>query len=128
MIRGGFLTRGTTCARCGGFSSPRSAVYGLQLLLVQWFASKHPIVELLREHPDPGFILASVGSAVFVAPLSKSSCFAACCKGGSRKCSRVGQPLSLIMGGNEESPLGAGKLVESLAWQLTRPESRTWLA
>ena len=29
-------------------------IYALQLLLVQWVASKHPIVELLRERPDPG--------------------------------------------------------------------------
>ena len=31
-------------------------IYGLQLLLVQWFASKHPIVELLRERPDAGLV------------------------------------------------------------------------
>ncbi len=50
-------------------------VYGLQIVLVQWFESKHPIVELIREHPDPWLITASVFSAVIVAPIFEEYLF-----------------------------------------------------
>ncbi|MFW6168951.1 MAG: CPBP family intramembrane glutamic endopeptidase [Planctomycetota bacterium] len=50
-------------------------VYVLQYLLVQWVDSKHPIVELLRDHPEPRLILASLGSAVVVAPLVEEFLF-----------------------------------------------------
>ncbi len=50
-------------------------IYALQLLLVQWFDSKHPVVERLLEYPDPGLILASVFSAVLVAPVFEEFLF-----------------------------------------------------
>ncbi|MFO7906169.1 MAG: CPBP family glutamic-type intramembrane protease [Pirellulaceae bacterium] len=50
-------------------------VYALQYLLVQWVDSKHPLVDVLREHPDPRLMLASVGSAVIVAPLVEEFLF-----------------------------------------------------
>lgn len=50
-------------------------VYALQYLLVQWVESNHPIVDVLREHSDPRLMLASVGSAVIVAPLVEEFLF-----------------------------------------------------
>ncbi len=50
-------------------------IYGLQLLLVQWYESKHPIVEILLQHRDPGLILACVFSTVLVAPVFEEFLF-----------------------------------------------------
>ena len=73
--------------------------------------------------------MASVGSAVIVAPLFEEFLFRGLLQGWLEKMvSRVGQPLSLIMGGARGCHWAAGKLVESLVWQLTRRESRTLLA
>lgn len=50
-------------------------VYAIQYMLVQRVESKHPIVELLRRHPDPRLMLASIGAAVVVAPLVEELLF-----------------------------------------------------
>jgi membrane protease YdiL (CAAX protease family) len=50
-------------------------VYGMQWLLVQWTDSKHPLIELLKEHPDPRFLLLSTFSAGFVAPIAEEYFF-----------------------------------------------------
>ena len=50
-------------------------VYGLQFLLVQWFPSQHPLVELLREHMDPALATVGVFSAVVVAPVAEEYFF-----------------------------------------------------
>ncbi len=43
--------------------------YALQLILVQWFKSEHPVVKLIRERPDGVLVAASLFSAVLVAPV-----------------------------------------------------------
>jgi membrane protease YdiL (CAAX protease family) len=50
-------------------------VYALQVLLVQWFPSEHPLVNLLRERPDPLFLGISAFVAVIVAPLTEEYFF-----------------------------------------------------
>jgi membrane protease YdiL (CAAX protease family) len=50
-------------------------VYGLQMLLVQWFPSEHPVVNLLREKPDPIFLGISAFAALVVAPLAEEFFF-----------------------------------------------------
>jgi membrane protease YdiL (CAAX protease family) len=50
-------------------------VYGIQMLLVQWFPSQHPVVNLLREKPDPVFLGVSAFAAVVVAPLAEEFFF-----------------------------------------------------
>ncbi len=50
-------------------------VYALQLLLVQWFESHHPLVEMLRKDPQPHLIAACIVSAVVVAPVAEEYLF-----------------------------------------------------
>jgi membrane protease YdiL (CAAX protease family) len=50
-------------------------VYGLQMLFVQWFPSEHPVVNLLRERPDPIFLGISAFAAVAVAPVAEEFFF-----------------------------------------------------
>ncbi|MHB9081047.1 MAG: CPBP family intramembrane glutamic endopeptidase [Pirellulaceae bacterium] len=50
-------------------------VYALQLLLVQWFKSHHPLVEMLRKDPQPHLIVACIVSAVVVAPVAEEYLF-----------------------------------------------------
>jgi membrane protease YdiL (CAAX protease family) len=44
-------------------------VYALQFLLTRWFESKHPLVELLSDRPEPTILIISFFSAVVVAPI-----------------------------------------------------------
>ena len=50
-------------------------VYGLQVALVQWFPSEHPLIELLKKDPNPRFLAICVFSAVIVAPLVEEYLF-----------------------------------------------------
>ncbi len=50
-------------------------VYLLQWILVQWFESKHPLVELLKREPDPRTIGIGILSAVCIAPLAEEFFF-----------------------------------------------------
>ncbi|MCU0962287.1 MAG: CPBP family intramembrane metalloprotease [Pirellulaceae bacterium] len=49
--------------------------YLLQMLLVQDFESKHPLVELLREQPRLSLVAATLVTAVLVAPLTEEYLF-----------------------------------------------------
>jgi membrane protease YdiL (CAAX protease family) len=44
-------------------------IYLIQLILVQWYPSKHPLVESFRADPTLSFYLVCVFSAAFVAPI-----------------------------------------------------------
>ncbi|MFV1967879.1 MAG: type II CAAX prenyl endopeptidase Rce1 family protein [Pirellulaceae bacterium] len=57
------------------FAMVAPGVYGLQWILVQWVESKHPLIELLKENPDPRFLILSTFSAVLVAPLAEEYLF-----------------------------------------------------
>ncbi len=59
--------------------------YGMQFVLVQWFKSRHPIVEQIRENPDAWLIGASVFSAVAVAPVFEEYLFRALLQGWLEK-------------------------------------------
>ena len=50
-------------------------IYGIQSLLVQFLASKHPLLELLKENPDPWFFMLSGFSAVVVGPRGRRVLF-----------------------------------------------------
>ena len=50
-------------------------VYALQLLLVHWFESHHPLVDLLKEDPQPALIMACAISAVVAAPIAEEYLF-----------------------------------------------------
>ena len=44
-------------------------LYTIQLILVQWYPSKHPLVEAFQANPTLSFYLVCVFSAAFVAPI-----------------------------------------------------------
>jgi membrane protease YdiL (CAAX protease family) len=50
-------------------------VYALQLLLVTWFESHHPLVDLLKEDPQPALVMACAISAVVAAPIAEEYLF-----------------------------------------------------
>jgi hypothetical protein len=50
-------------------------VYAIMLVLVQWFPSEHPLIRLVKEHPDPWFFALSSFSAVLVAPIVEEFLF-----------------------------------------------------
>jgi membrane protease YdiL (CAAX protease family) len=75
-------------------------VYALQLLLVQWFESKHPLVELIRRDRQPDMILVSVLSAVIVAPLIEEYLFRGLLQGWlERLADGRDAPQHLMLGG-----------------------------
>jgi membrane protease YdiL (CAAX protease family) len=50
-------------------------VYAMQMYLVQWFESKHPLIELIRRNPQPNLIAVCIVSAVWVAPVVEEYLF-----------------------------------------------------
>ena len=53
----------------GAFAILRTPTYALQVLLVQFVESKHPLLELIRQEPRVELIVGAAFSAVIVAPL-----------------------------------------------------------
>jgi membrane protease YdiL (CAAX protease family) len=60
---------------CLAFFVLAPPTYLLQLVLVQWVESKHPIMELIADQPDRWLIAISAVSAVVVAPLTEEYLF-----------------------------------------------------
>jgi membrane protease YdiL (CAAX protease family) len=79
-------------------------VYALQFLLVELVAkSKHPLVETLREHPDPTLIAVSIVSAVIIAPVFEEYVFRGLLQGWLEKLVRyTGDPTDLFLGGAQQ--------------------------
>jgi membrane protease YdiL (CAAX protease family) len=50
-------------------------VFGIQFLLVQWWPSSHPLIEMLQRAPSPWMFAFTCFSAVIVAPLSEELAF-----------------------------------------------------
>ena len=50
-------------------------VYGIQLVLSQWFKSAHPLIELLQENPSLPFLLVAGFAALIVAPIGEEYFF-----------------------------------------------------
>jgi len=69
-------------------------VYAVQLLLVQWFPSQHPLVSLLKENPNPFFLGVSAFTALLVAPLSEEYFFRVLLQGWLHKVNKGGEALS----------------------------------
>lgn len=44
-------------------------VFAIQFILTRWMETKHPLIELLRENPDPWFFVFSGFAAVIIAPI-----------------------------------------------------------
>jgi membrane protease YdiL (CAAX protease family) len=69
-------------------------VYALQMLLVQWFPSEHPLIKLLQDQPDPVFLGISAFAAVIVAPLAEEYFFRVLFQGWLHKLHRSGGAMS----------------------------------
>jgi membrane protease YdiL (CAAX protease family) len=65
-------------------------VYAVQVLLVQFVPSRHPLILLLKENPDPRFLMIIGLSAVAVAPLSEEFFFRLLLQGWLEKEAVVG--------------------------------------
>ena len=80
-------------------------IYLLQFVLHQWFPTVHPLIELIRAHPDPLFFAASGFSAVIVAPLAEEYLFRVLLQGWLQKLRWVWQsePVKVINGSNKEA-------------------------
>lgn len=50
-------------------------VYGLQFVLTQLVDSKHPLIEMLKENPDPAFFAVAAFAAVIAAPITEEFFF-----------------------------------------------------
>jgi len=81
-------------------------VYAVQMVLVQWFSSQHPLIELLKENPDPAFLAVSGFSAVLVAPVAEEYFFRVLVQGWLEKAIAIGRrlpsvPFAELIGGSE---------------------------
>ncbi len=68
-------------------------VYAVQMVLVQWLSSQHPLIELLKENPDPAFLAVSGFTAVLVAPVAEEYFFRVLLQGWMEKAIALGGRL-----------------------------------
>jgi membrane protease YdiL (CAAX protease family) len=79
-------------------------VYLIQLVLVQWFKSEHPLVTLVKASPDAWFLALSCISAVLVAPLAEEYLFRVLLQGWLEKVATFrGRASSLLLGGKDSA-------------------------
>ena len=75
-------------------------VYGIQMVLVKWFESQHPLNELLRKDPDPKFFVLAGIAALIVAPLAEEYFFRVLLQGWlERIATRASATTHLLLGG-----------------------------
>lgn len=74
-------------------------VYAIQLVLVQWFPSEHPLVRILKENPDPTFMVLCGFSAVVVAPVAEEYLFRVLLQGWFQKLATQSADFSAIFFG-----------------------------
>ncbi len=104
-------------------------VYALQALLVQWFPSEHPLIQLLLEQPDPVFLGISAFAAVIVAPIAEEYFFRVLVQGWLQKLHSTGGAISswIRIPPPTDSPTGARKSGTPDEQPLTDPTSiGTW--
>ena len=80
-------------------------VYGIQMVLVLRFESKHPLIVLLQEDPDPKFFVLSGVAALLVAPLAEEYFFRVLLQGWlERVAARDSSTTQLLLGGRPGNP------------------------
>lgn len=79
------------------FAAISLPVYGLQVVLTQFFPSHHPAIELLKENPDPTTVLNTVLMAALAAPLCEELLFRLVLQGGLE-----GAEARFLRGGNPD--------------------------
>ena len=83
-------------------------VYALQICLVQWFESKHPLIELIRQNPQPRLIAVCIVSAVLVAPVIEEYLFRGLLQGWlERLADGRDNSLDVVLGGPARQPTSA---------------------
>jgi membrane protease YdiL (CAAX protease family) len=75
-------------------------VYLIQMTLVYWFPSQHPLIVAIKKDPDPLFLMLSGFTAVIVAPLAEEYFFRVLLQGWCERIAAAGADLlSLFLGG-----------------------------
>lgn len=78
--------------------------YGIQILLVRWFASKHPLIEMLQASPR-WTLLASAGfSAVLVAPVVEEYLYRVLLQGWLEKLAALPDDTGRLLLGDSPQP------------------------
>jgi membrane protease YdiL (CAAX protease family) len=91
-------------------------VYLIQFVLVQWFESKHPLIQLLKEKPDSYLFGVIVFSAVVVAPIAEEYLFRVLLQGWLEKAATFGGAATEIVFGRSPfaaKPAGGSSFDES---------------
>ena len=104
-------------------------VYALQMLLVQWFPSEHPLIKLLQERPDPIFLGISAFAAVIVAPVAEEYFFRVLVQGWLHKLHCSGGAITswIRIPPRSDDPGMAGESETGEEQTLTDPASMgTW--
>jgi membrane protease YdiL (CAAX protease family) len=79
-------------------------VFGIQFLLVQWWPSSHPLIEMLQKTPSPGMFALTCFSAVIVAPLSEEFAFRVLLQGWLEKIAQGNERTDAILLGGHTPP------------------------
>lgn len=75
-------------------------VYLIQMTLVYWFPSQHPLIVAIKKDPDPLFLVLSGFTAMIVAPLAEEYFFRVLLQGWCERIATAGADLlSLFLGG-----------------------------
>lgn len=92
-------------------------VYGMQIVLVKWFESKHPLIELLKEHPDPWFFVLSGIAALIVAPLAEEYFFRVLLQGWFEQVAAYGSTVTQILLGGRPDDVNSDLLARPVSDQ-----------
>jgi membrane protease YdiL (CAAX protease family) len=79
-------------------------VFGIQFLLVQWWPSSHPLIEMLQKTPSLGMFALTCFSAVIVAPLSEEFAFRVLLQGWLEKIAQGNERTDAILLGGHTPP------------------------
>jgi membrane protease YdiL (CAAX protease family) len=92
--------RSDTLVGSAAFAMLAPIVYGLQALLVQLVKSAHPLLELLKENPQPEFFIITGVAAVLIAPVSEEILFRMLLQGWLDRAARgADSPRAVFFGG-----------------------------
>ncbi len=85
-------------------------VFLIQRVLVLLWPSKHPLIELVMNNPDPAFFAVSAFSALLVAPLAEEFTYRVILQGWmERVVTHRGDPMPLLLGGHADAARSDGK-------------------
>jgi membrane protease YdiL (CAAX protease family) len=93
-------------------------VYAIQAVLTRFWPSKHPIIEMFRESPDPALFAVLFFAAVVVAPLAEELLFRVLLQGFLEKAFTFRGPLpELFLGSWPHQPASAAAIDAAGNWE-----------